>query len=214
MKTVLFDLDGTLTDSAPGIIAGIRYALGQSGYEQPTMESLYSFLGPPMKEQFCSFLGVDPQEAQRLIGLYRSYYSERGLFENAPFEGVENMLASLKEKGVRIALATSKPEQYAEQILCHFHMDGYFDLIGGALLHERRKKEEVIEYVLQSLSLLPGKDIIMVGDRKYDILAANDIGLTSIGVLYGYGSAEELRQCEPDYMAETVDDLKNMLFAI
>lgn len=213
-RAVLFDLDGTLTDSAPGILNGIRYAMKTCGYGPADDKSLRSFLGPPLKEQFASFLSVDTMEADRLVAAYREYYSETGIFENKLYDGVISLLTELDKQGVTIALATSKPELYAKKILDHFQVAHYFDLIGGALMHSRRTKEEVIAHVTDTLKLSPSANVCMVGDRKYDVRAAKEAGLCSIGVLYGYGSRKELAACQPDALAEHVDDLRRVLWNI
>lgn len=203
-KTVLLDLDGTITDSGPGIMGGVRYALEKHGMDVPGEEQLRSFIGPPLKEQFRDFCGITDEEAAEMVTSYREYYGERGIFENCVYDGVAPLLKRLKDAGITVAMATSKPEKYAVQIAEHFGIAGYFDFIGGALMDgTRTEKSEVIEYVLASCKVEDRSTVIMVGDRRYDIEGAKRAGLCSLGVLYGYGSREEIESAGPDYIAET-----------
>lgn len=203
-QTVLLDLDGTVTDSGPGIMGGVRYALEKHGMNVPGKEQLQTFIGPPLKEQFRDFCGITDDEASEMVASYREYYGARGIFENRVYDGVVPLLKRLKNAGITVAMATSKPEKYAVQIAEHFEFAGYFDFIGGALMDgTRTEKSEVIEYVLASCGVDDRSTVIMVGDRRYDIEGARRAGLHSMGVLYGYGSREELESAGPDYIVET-----------
>ena len=211
-QTVLLDLDGTVTDSGPGIMGGVRYALEKHGMDVPGDEQLRTFIGPPLKEQFRDFCGITDGEAAEMVASYREYYSEKGIFENRVYEGVVPFLKRLKDAGLTVVMATSKPEKYAVQIAEHFGIAGYFDFIGGALMDgTRTEKSEVIEYVLASCGVDERDTAIMVGDRRYDIEGAKKAGLHSMGVLYGYGSREELESAGPDYIAETPEKAGDIL---
>ena len=204
--TALFDLDGTLTDSAPGIMNSIRYALKKHGMTVPSEEVLRTFIGPPLKEQFQKVFSVSEEEAQELVKTYREYFSEKGLFENSVYAGVPEMLSRLRDGGVRVMMATSKPEKFAKRIAEQFGLTQYFEFIGGASMsEERRKKDEVIEYVLASCGIPDeGRSgTVMVGDRFHDIEGAEKTGLHSLGVLYGYGSREELEGAGAEQTAAT-----------
>ena len=211
-QTVLLDLDGTITDSGPGIMGGVRYALEKHGMEVPGEEQLRTFIGPPLKEQFRDFCGITDSEAAEMVSSYREYYGERGIFEHRLYEGVIQLLKRLKDAGITVAMATSKPEKYAVQIAEYFGIAEYFAFIGGALMDGRRTaKKEVIEYVLASCGVDDREAVIMVGDRQYDIEGAKAAGIHSMGVLYGYGSEKELEGAGPDYIAATPEEAGEIL---
>lgn len=211
IRTVLFDLDGTLTDSGPGIMNSVCYAMRKAGYGIPEEAVLRSFIGPPLDESFRKVCAVTQEEAHRLIDLYREYYSEKGIFENTLYEGVAEMLRALKQAGIRLCMATSKPEKYAVQIAEHFEIASYFETIGGAYMDGRRTdKQEVIEYVLQRSGITDRGTVLMVGDRKYDLTGARKAGLMSAAVLYGYGSREELEAEKPDLIIETPGEITSI----
>lgn len=191
---VLFDLDGTLTDPGLGITNSVIYALRAHGYEPPPREELYFVIGPPLGESFQRLCGVGPEKAHEMILSYREYFSDRGIFENHPYPGITEALGRLKNAGMTLAVATSKPEIFARRIIEHYGMAPYFDFVGGSLADETRvQKAEVIAYVMEKLGAEPSQ-CVMVGDRKHDIEGAALNSLRSIGVLYGYGSLSELEQ--------------------
>lgn len=149
ISTVLFDLDGTITDSGSGIINSVKYALKKAGRKIPPEDELRKFIGPPLQEQFMKCCGIEEKEAAEMVVLYREYYQEEGIFDNRVYDGVMEMLKTLKEAGLTIVMATSKPEKFAKMIAEHFGFAKYFDLIGGACMDgARTKKQEVIQYVL------------------------------------------------------------------
>ncbi len=208
---ILFDLDGTLTDPMIGITKSVRYALAHFGIEVATLEELTPFIGPPLKGSFQKFYGFSEEDAETALQKYREYFSKTGLFENQVYEGIEALLKALKSQNMRLFVATSKPTVYAKQILEHFHLAEYFDFIGGSELSgERVEKKDVIEYVLKEKNI-KRENAVMVGDRCFDIAAGKEAGLTAIGVLYGYGDKKELTDASADALAETVEDLKNLL---
>ena len=187
ISTVLFDLDGTITDSGSGIINSVKYALKKAGRKIPPEDELRKFIGPPLQEQFMKCCGIEEKEAAEMVALYREYYQEEGIFDNRVYDGVMEMLKTLKEAGLKIVMATSKPEKFAKMIAEHFGFAKYFDLIGGACMDgARTKKQEVIQYVLEQCKEKDREKIRMVGDRCYDMEGANREGIRAIGVLYGF----------------------------
>ncbi|CUX41822.1 HAD family hydrolase [Clostridium sp. C105KSO13] len=199
IKIVLFDLDGTLTDSGPGIINSVKYALKKCGVEADDPAGLRSFIGPPLKEQFGRYCGFSPEESSRAVKFYREYYAEKGIFENEVYEGIPELLQTLKNAGKTIIMATSKPEYFARIIADYYHLSEYFDFIGGSLMDETRaRKSEVIEYVLRECRIQDRDSALMIGDRDYDIKGAKESKVGSMGVLYGYGSREELENAGAD----------------
>lgn len=211
-KIILFDLDGTLTDPMEGITKSVQHALKAYGIIEEDLKKLCPFIGPPLKDSFVEFYGFSEKDGKEAISVFHEYFTERGIFENKVYEGMEDMLFALKEAGYVLAVATSKPEIFAIQILEHFKLDTYFEVVGGADMEEIRvKKGDVIKYTLGRLDFKDGEQVVMVGDRKHDILGAKEAGLQSIGVLYGYGDREEFEEAGADYMVETVPQLKEML---
>ena len=213
-KIAIFDLDGTITDSGPGIINSIRYALEKYGLPVPEEKVLRTFIGPPLKEQFQAVCGLNEEESARMVEAYREYYTEKGIFENSVYSGVPEMLERLKESGARILMATAKPEKFAKRIAEHFNFAKYFEFIGGACMDGRRTdKYDVIEYVLDScgISEEEKKDAVMIGDRSHDMIGAAKAGLHSLGVLYGYGSREELVSAGAAMTAETPGDICSII---
>lgn len=209
---ILFDLDGTLTDPMVGITRSVQYALRSYGIEEPDLEKLCPFIGPPLKDSFMKFYGFPEDQAREAIDRYREYFSVTGLFENKEYPGIHEMLQTLKDQGAVLLVATSKPEVFAKQILEHFHMDHYFTFIGGADMGETRvKKGDVIRYVLEENHISDVTKAVMVGDREHDIIGAKENNLDSIGVLYGYGNLEEHQKAGADAVAATVEELTELL---
>ena len=209
LNTILFDLDGTLTDPKEGITKSIIHALQSLQVEIPDDATLTSFIGPPLQQSFAS-LGLSKEQVDDAIHAYRERFIVTGMYENKVYAGVPDMLAQLKQCGFKLAVATSKPKPFALTILKHFELDQYFDYIAGSNLDGRKTaKADVIAHALSQLD-----DVIsavMVGDRKYDILGAKTHKLSSIGVTFGYGSREELEQAGADKIVASVEELKNIL---
>jgi len=212
-KYILFDLDGTLTDPGVGITNAVMYALKKFNIEVNDRSELYKFIGPPLLDSFEKYYGMSKEESQLALQYYREYFKPYGLYENTVYDGVGELLAGLKSRGVQLFLATSKPEPFAVEILRHFELYKYFDFVGGATMDEKRvKKAEVIQYVLESCGITELSSVIMIGDREHDVLGAKEVGLQSIGVLYGYGCREELQAAGATYIVEnTKDILKTIL---
>lgn len=208
---ILFDLDGTLTDSAPGILNSVRYALEKLGQEPLPEAVLRKFLGPPLVNTFSEYAHLDSDMTEEAIRLYRVNFKKTGMFENSPYEGVAELLKGLKESGKKAIVATSKPEEFAKTILDHFGLSEYFEQICGATMDlTRNKKADVIAYALEKIGVKEN-NAVMVGDRDADILGAKANGLLSIGVLYGYGSKEELENAGADYTVKTPHELLKLL---
>lgn len=208
MENILFDLDGTITDSFAGISNSVVYALKKYGIEVEDKRTLFPFIGPPLVDSFINFYGFSHDKALEAVNYYREYYSVKGIFENSVYEGVVPLLKNLKESGKNVILATCKPEKFAEKILEHLGLLKYFDTVAGATFDESRiKKEDVISYALSLGGITDKSSAIMIGDRKDDILGARGNCLKSIGVLYGYGNLEELTQAGADYIAEKPEDI-------
>ncbi len=211
---VFFDLDGTLTDPAQGICGSVRYALEKGGYPTAPMEAYYPWIGPPLQLSFQKHLDCDEAEAKRLVALYRERFSTVGLFENTVYPGIPPMLRRLKERGCRMAVATGKPTVFSRRILEHFDLLQYFDEVSGISLTEAPlTKQGVIERAMEQLSVTRREDCAMVGDRDQDVIGALACGIEPIGVLYGYGSREELACAGAGHILETAEDLAAFLLA-
>lgn len=205
---VLFDLDGTLTDPGLGITNSVMHALKKYGIEVDDRRNLYKFIGPPLIESFEKYYGFSHEEAVKSVDYYREYYRDKGIYENTLYDGIENLLINLSKKEKKIILATSKPELFAKEILRHFGIEKYFLFAAGSTMGETRtNKAEVIEYALSECGITDKSKVVMVGDREHDIIGANKNGIDSIGVLFGYGSREELEAAGATYIAETVEDI-------
>lgn len=211
-KTViLFDLDGTLTDSGPGIMNSARYALEKLGV-RPTEEELHSFIGPPLHLSFQNTYGFSEEKSFEGVRLYREYYAEKGIFENELYPGVDRLLQKLKDSGKSLILATSKAEFYAKKVMDHFRLTGYFDFMAGSEMDgSRSDKAEVIAYALEGAGVADKASALMIGDRSHDIIGAKKNGLDSVGVLYGYGDRPELEEAGADAIAATVEELGLLL---
>ena len=213
-KYALFDLDGTLTDPSLGITNSILHALCKMGRELPPREELYRFIGPPLVPAFQEFLGMTPEEAEQAVAFYREYFSVTGLFENTPYTGIADLLAKLNNHGIILAVATSKPEQFAVRIIEHFGMADAFTIVCGASLDSSRaKKGAVIAYTLESLGITEAEksSVLMIGDRHHDIDGAKENGLASAGVLWGFGDETELKTAGADAIARNMDELFNII---
>ena len=205
---ILFDLDGTLTDPGLGITNGIMYALKKFNIEVEERASLYKFIGPPLLESFEKFYGLSEEECQQAVKYYREYFKPYGLYENEVYAGIEELLKTLKESGKTVLLATSKPEEFAREILRYFGLDKYFDFAAGATMDEKQvKKADVIAYALENCQVSNLSEVVMIGDREHDVLGAKEKGLDSIGVLYGYGDYEELKAAGANYIVEKPEEV-------
>lgn len=211
-KYVLIDLDGTVTDPKIGITKSVQYALAYYQINVDNLNSLTPFIGPPLKESFMQFYGFNDEKATEAVEKYREYFRDIGIFENTVYEGMEELLASLVKAGRTVILATSKPTVFAKRILEHFNLSQYFTFISGSELDgTRTKKSEVIEYALTQNNITDIRHVVMVGDREYDIKGAQEVGVDSVGVLFGYGDYEELSKAGADYLARDIQELTEIL---
>lgn len=211
-KYVLFDLDGTLTDSQEGIMNSIIYALDYFGIQVEDRGSLRPWLGPPLVDSLMKYYGFDRERALEGVKKYREYFDKKGIFENRVYAGMEALLDRLQAQGYLLMTATSKPEVAARRITDHFDLTKYFTFVGGASLDDSRvRKGDVIRYVLECNQITDLSSVMMVGDRENDIMGAKQNGLESIGVLYGYGDREELEAAGADHIAAAVEDIADFL---
>lgn len=223
---VLFDLDGTLTDPKDGICKSVQYALHRMNIEEPDLDKLEPFIGPPLEDSFMDFYKMSKAEAAKAISHYRERFSAIGLFENTVYPGIPELLAGLKEAGIMLAVASSKPEVFVKRILKHFHLEEYFDVVVGSELDGRRgKKEEVVEEALvqlygmqdhreglkENISRNQRSLTAMVGDRIFDMNGAKEYELHGVAVAFGYAPEGELEKSGAEYIAETVKDLESYL---
>ncbi len=211
--TVLFDLDGTLVDSGIGVSSSVAYALEKMGITPPPRNELFKFIGPPLVQSFKEFCGFDAETTDLAIRYYREYYRGKGIFECTIYDGVIELLKSLKEKGYKIALATSKPENFSKIVVENKGILLYLDYLGAASIDEKTRatKEAVVEYTLELCSEKDKSKIVMIGDRHFDINGAKKHLLDSIGVTYGYGSREELKEAGATYIVNTTKEIDEIL---
>ena len=225
---ILFDLDGTLTDPKPGITGCVQYALHEMGIEEPDLDKLEVFIGPPLAESFMEFYGMERRLADRAVEKYRERFAVTGIYENELYPGMKEMLAALKEAGCHLAVASSKPEPFVKRILEHFEIARYFDVaVGSGLDGSLAQKEDVVREALRRLGEKagmpegdaadgPGRrgsrpDTVMVGDRKYDVTGARALGLRCIGVSFGYAQPGELEEAGAWRIADDVEELGRIL---
>lgn len=213
-EVILFDLDGTLTNPFIGISQSVQYALKKMGMDVPHTDELHSFVGPPIQESFVQKCHMTEPEVKMAISYYRERYTDKGIFENEIYPGIEQLLGLLKDEGYHLIIATSKPTVFAERIAAHFGLDQYFDhIIGSFLDGNRSNKEAIINHIIALYPENRPADFLMVGDRMHDIIGAHKAGIDSIGVLYGYGSESELRQSKPLFLAESIGELVSIFEA-
>lgn len=212
---LLFDLDGTLTDPKVGITTCVQYALKSFGIEEPDLDKLEPFIGPPLRDSFMKFYDFSAEQAEEAVAKYRERFEDTGIFENEVYAGIPKMLKELKGKGMHLAVASSKPQVFVERILEHFHLKQYFDVIVGCELDGRReKKSEVVAEALNRLfqgKPIEKEKVYMIGDRSFDIEGAKAFHIESVGVTYGYGDMEELKAAKADYIVQSVAELEKFL---
>lgn len=214
-KYLLFDLDGTLTDPKVGITTCVQYALKEFGIDEPDLDKLESFIGPPLKDSFMQFYGMSEEQAQKALEKYRERFSDVGMFENEVYAGIPQMLHTLQSKGIFLAVASSKPTVFVEKILEHFNIRKYFKVVVGSELDgTRTNKDEVVQEALNQLfgeNPIQKEQVYMIGDRKFDVEGAKALEIESVGVAYGYGSMEELKEAKADYIVRSVEELEKFL---
>lgn len=212
-NTILFDLDGTLTDSGEGITRCVQYALKKVKGIDANLLDLRRFVGPPLKEEFIKYAHLTEEEGDLCVSAYRERYDSIGIYENRIYAGIRTLLKELKEEGMHLVLSSSKPTAYCMRILKYFDIYRYFDLVMGSQMDGRRTdKAEVIEEILDRLGMKDRRqEAVLVGDRNYDVVGAKKAGIGSIGITYGYGSREELTKAWPDCIADTPEEVRNVL---
>lgn len=211
-SVILFDLDGTLTDSATGITNSVAYAIEKFGMPPKTQDELRKFIGPPLHESFEVYCNLPKGDGIKMVKVYRERFSDIGIYENAVYDGIIEILQDLRNQGLSIAVATSKPEVYARRIIEHFNLNQYFDYVGGSNLDGTRTvKGDVIEYVLNEMNITDKSSVLMVGDREHDIHGAKANSIDSIGVLYGFSDENEIQDSKPTYIVNTTGELRDFL---
>lgn len=206
-STVLFDLDGTLTDPKVGITKGVQFALAKAQIKVENLDALECFIGPPLAASFAEFYGFSDTDALAAVASYREYYSVTGLYENLLYTGIRELLELLKGQGRKLIVATSKPTVFSKTILDHFQMTPYFhQIVGSNLDGSLSEKAEIIAHILEH-NQIDKEEAVMIGDRKFDIIGAQANGIASIAVGYGYGSEDELMAAEPTHYLRTLKDL-------
>ncbi|KIV71287.1 Phosphoglycolate phosphatase [Bacillus mycoides] len=208
--TFLFDLDGTLTDPKEGIINAVLYVLEKMGIEEVNISELDSFIGPPIQQSFADRYNMNEIEVERAVFYFREYLKQSGLLENKVYDGIGALLQELKDAGNRLFVATSKPTVFAKQVIEHFQLTSFFEeIVGSNLDGTRIKKEEIIAHILQTNEELQKEEMVMIGDRKHDVIGANSNGIASIGVLYGYGNENELSDAGAIHIVKDVEELQS-----
>ncbi len=214
-QVILFDLDGTITDPGLGITNSVAYALEKYGIAVEDRRALYTFIGPPLRDSFRRYYSFTAKQAEDAVAKYREYYRDTGIFECTVYDGMAELLAQLKQAEKRLIVATSKPEEFAVRILEHFELARYFDRIAGATMDASRgTKSQVIAYALEQERIFDPSQVVMVGDREYDILGAKEFDIDGIGVSFGYGSREELEQAGAVAVAEDMEALSRLLLRV
>ncbi len=216
-RSILFDLDGTLTDPKVGITTCVQYALEHFGIHEPDNTKLESFIGPPLQDSFMKFYQMEKETAKKAVEKYRERFSTVGLYENEVYEGIPNLLRELKATGCCLAVASSKPTVFVERILQHFEIADCFDIVVGSELNGARvEKAEVVAEALRRLeekNPIDRATVVMVGDRCFDIQGAKENGIDSIGVAYGYATEGELEESGATFVVQTVEELRRCLLA-
>lgn len=211
-EIVLFDLDGTLTDPKVGITLSVQYALEKMGILEEDPDTLTTFIGPPLLSSFKELYHMNDEEAIQAIGYYRERFSTTGLYENKVYLGIKELLANLKNQGKKLIVATSKPTEFSTQILEHFNLKQFFtSIVGSNLDGSRTEKGDVIEFALAGENIPDLSKVVMIGDRKYDVIGAKKNNIDVIAVTYGYGSYQELVDVDPSYIVSSVDELAALL---
>ena len=207
---LLFDLDGTLTESGPGITGSLAWTFRQMSMEPGSPQELRRFIGPPLRDSLRDFRGLSGREADRFIELYRRHYETVGMFQCAPYPGIPTLLKELRQSGYTLLTATSKLREVALQVLRHYGLMDFFAYVGGGHPVEGQDKPAVVRRTLAAVGAAADRSL-MIGDRKYDVLGAKANGIACLGVLYGYGDRPELEAAGADYIAASVADLRRLL---
>lgn len=210
-KVALFDMDGTLVNTYEGIENSLKYAFNKLG--EPMVENMNRFIGPPLKTSFSEFCGYDEEKTELAIKFYREYYSEKGINECTLYDGIKDLLKDLNEAGVIVGIATSKPENFAHRVAQNLEILPYVSFVAGASEDEKTRtcKEQVLEYAIEKLGSIDKRDIIMVGDRCFDINGAKEFDIDSVGITFGFGSEEELKEAGATFIAHNCEEIKKVI---
>lgn len=210
---ILFDLDGTLVDSGPGVTNAVAYTLRKWGKEVPDRRSLERFIGPPLPWSFQTYHGYTREQSLQAVQDYREYYRAKGVYEAEVYAGIPELLQELKRRGRTLIVATSKPDVFAEQVLSHLGLRDSFDFIAAASLDEKTRatKADVIRYAIEACGIRDLNRMVMIGDREHDVIGAKTVGIASIGVLFGFGSREELEKAGAGWLAERPGDILRLV---
>lgn len=208
---IFFDLDGTLVDSYPGITKSIQYAMQELGKDVPPAESLVPCIGPPLITSFTEMLGLSESEGEKAVDLYRERYNVKGMYELEIYEGIQETLQSLSDKGFTLFVATSKPQIVAQKIVEHCKLSHHFRKVYGAGLDgQHKEKDSLLAHLLETENIDPA-NAVMVGDRKFDMIGSVKNKLTPLGVTYGFGSAEELNNSGARFLAHSPGDILDIV---
>ncbi|MDO8928470.1 MAG: HAD hydrolase-like protein [Bacteroidota bacterium] len=209
---ILFDLDGTLTNPRLGIGNSLKYALRQMQIDGYSSEILERFVGPPLQDGFKNLFGLNERNTNLAVEHFRTYFGEKGLYENEPYSGIAELLEELHLSGKRIYVVTSKLEKYAKMIVRHFEFDRYIDDLQGAEPTGKHSgKGQLIAELMERNRIRPSSSVVMIGDTNYDLIGAKENEISCIAVGYGFGTPESLSACDPDYLVESVDELAELL---
>ena len=215
MKYIFMDLDGTITNPKIGITKSIQYSLASFGIKEDNLDNLTRHIGPPLIDTFREYYGFDENKTKLAVMKFKERFEDIGWCENEVYEGMEDMLKAFQLAVKTLIVATSKPEYMAKKILDHFNLSQYFtDICGSERDGSRSKKHEVIQYAIDKNAIKNKEDIIMVGDRSYDILGAKRVGIQSIGVLYGFGCLTEFEDANADFIVQTVSELHDVVLSL
>lgn len=210
-KYIFLDLDGTIIDSVEGITRSAAYALEHFGIHVTDLSTLHKFIGPPLKDSFRDFYQMNDEQAEEAVAKYRERYRVKGIFENTLYPGIGDFLEKTFKAGYKLILATSKPEPFAKKILEYFNLLQWFTFVGGCGLDgSKHSKADVIAYILEENQISDTRDIIMIGDRKHDVLGAAAFNIPTVGVLYGYGNAEELTRAGAVHLVKDIQELSSL----
>ena len=218
-KVLLFDFDGTLVESGPGLVNSLRYALKEMGIDEPDDQKLERFIGPPLNVGFERWYGMNQEEIEKALTLFRLRYKEKGIYEASLYPGIKELLIHAKEKGCICAIASAKPLYFIDKMVDYFDIRHYFDYIVGPGLEDELNnkagmdtKQVVISQIVEQLESISSASMVMIGDKASDIRGGKTFGLQTVGVCYGYGTKEELEQAQADAIVGTVEQLENVLF--
>ena len=216
IKHVLFDVDGTLTEPSEGILNAVLYALPRMGIETPAnLDAMKALIGPPFQFALQQFFSLTPEQARHMTDIYREYYSVHGLFEAYVYDGIPALLKGLQDHGILLHTATSKPIEYVERLLPHFDLRSYFTFLAADdLAGTRHSKPEVIRYLLEHVPDITPENTVMVGDRKYDVLAAREFGIRTVGCAWGHAPAGELEEVGAAFIARTPAEAERIILSL